>query len=343
MSPPDLGGPIPGDPNRAVPNYQAGCLFAAHWDIPILSIPSQNGAADFGSMGYSPRTGLIYTGQAYVAAAHDLVEPSNGLRATGEYMTGAVVAVDVATNTLKWKKRLPYDEAHGVGVLTNNGNVIFIGGPDGNLLGLDAQTGRELWRFQTGAAISSSPIAYRINDEEYIAVYAGGTGLPYGDTAPRGDYLWAFKLDGTLPQAPAPTYDSIKAAGLKVWGFPGTTPPYVRRDVTGKQADGTPVEGSAVGNTVLLARTSASATATPDSTAVNAMYPTFMHVPVGTTVTFKNPADNAKPHCATQFFEGLFNPTLNPGETVTYTFNAAGDYFYNDCTDPRPTGRIVVY
>src|SRR5438105_6874154 len=29
MSPPDLGGPVPGDPNRAVPNYQTGCLFAA--------------------------------------------------------------------------------------------------------------------------------------------------------------------------------------------------------------------------------------------------------------------------------------------------------------------------
>jgi PQQ-dependent dehydrogenase (methanol/ethanol family) len=315
-----LGTAVPGDPNRAVPNYRQACLYAPHWDIPVLSIPSQNGAADFGSMSYSPRTGLIYTGQAYVAAAHDLIESSNGLRATGEYMTGAVLAVDAATNTVKWKKQLPYDEAHGVGVLTTQGDLAFIGQPDGNLLALDAQTGEELWRFQTGAAISSSPIAYKIGDQQYVAVYAGGTGIPYGNTAPRGDFLWAFRIDGKLPPAAAPT------------------PPYVRRDVSGSA-----VEGSTVNNTVLLARTSAAATATPDSSAVGGMFPTHMRVPAGTTVTFRNPDTNKKAHCATQFFEGLFNPKLNPGESFQFTFTTPGEYFYNDCTDPRPTGKIVVY
>lgn len=215
---------------------------------------------------------------------------------------------------------MPYDEAHGVGVLTTKGDLAFIGEPDGNLLALDAQTGEELWRFQTGAAISSSPITYRIGDEQYVAVYAGGTGIPYGDTTPRGDYLWAFKLDGRLPPAPTPT------------------PPYVRKDVSGD-----PVEGGAVDNTVLLARTSPSPTAAPDSTSVSGMYPTYMRVPVGTTVTFTNPTGNTKTHCATQFFEGLFNPSLAPGQSFSYTFDKTGEYFYNDCTDPRPTGKIVVY
>jgi glucose dehydrogenase/plastocyanin len=315
-----LGTAVPGDPNRAVPNYKRGCLYDAHWDTPVLSIPSQNGGADFGSMSFSPKSGAVYTGFAYGAAAHDLVEPSNGLRATGEYMTGGMVAVDVATNTVKWKKRMPYDEAHGVGVLTTQGDLAFIGQPDGNLLALDADTGEELWRFQTGAAISSSPITYRINGEQYVAVYAGGTGIPYGNTAPRGDNLWAFKLNGKLPPAATPA------------------PPYNRKDVSGSA-----VEGSTVNNTVLLARTSAAANAAPDSTAVAGMFPTHMRVPVGTTVTFKNPETNTKSHCATQFFEGLFNPNLKPGESFTYTFTKTGEYFYNDCTDPRPTGKIVVY
>jgi quinohemoprotein ethanol dehydrogenase len=80
------------------------------------------------------------------------------------------------------------------------------------------------------------------------------------------------------------------------------------------------------------------------------MNPQHMRVPVGTTVTFLNPGaatfpnfPNAKPHCATQFFEGKFNPKLNPGETFQYTFDRAGEYFYNDCTDPRPTGKVVAY
>ena len=80
------------------------------------------------------------------------------------------------------------------------------------------------------------------------------------------------------------------------------------------------------------------------------MQPTHMRVPVGTTVTFLNPGTetfpnfpNQLPHCATQYFEGLFNPKLNPGESFQFTFDRAGEYFFNDCTDPRPAGKIEVY
>ena len=157
----------------------------------------------------------MYTGMGYVAAAHSLTEASNGLRPPGEYQTGAVVAVDPSTNRVKWKKRMPYSLAHGNGILTTRSDLLFIGQPDGNLLALDAQDGDELWRFQTGAAISASPISYEIDGEQYIAVYAGGTGIPYGNSAPRGDYLWAFKIGGTVPPAATPT------------------PPVVRRPVSG--------------------------------------------------------------------------------------------------------------
>jgi hypothetical protein len=71
---------------------------------------------------------------------------------------------------------------------------------------------------------------------------------------------------------------------------------------------------------------------------------------VGTTVTFRNPGaetfpnfPNRLPHCATQYFEGFFNAKLDPGETFQYTFDRAGEYFFNDCTDPRPAGKIEVY
>ena len=39
----------------------------------------------------------------------------------------------------------------------------------------------------------------------------------------------------------------------------------------------------------------------------------------------------------------MFNAKLNPGESFQYTFDRAGEYFFNDCTDPRPTGKIEVY
>lgn len=319
-----LGTAVPGLPHRAAPNYAAGCLYDAHWDIPLLSIPGHGGGADWNHQSYSPSTRLVYTGMGYVASAHSLTEPANGLRPPGEYMTGAVVAVDPATNRVRWKKPMPYSLAHGNGILTTESDLLFIGQPDGNLLALDARNGRELWRFQTGAAISASPLAYQVDGEQYIAVFAGGTGIPYGNSAPRGDYLWAFKLGASVPPAATPT------------------PPEVRRPVAG-----TAVEGAALPTpyTVFLARvqTAGLAPGTTESTAVNAMTPTWMRVPRNTTVTFTNPADNANTHCATQYFEGLFNFKLRPGESAHHTFTQPGEYFYNDCFSPRPSGKIVVY
>jgi len=109
---------------------------------------------------------------------------------------------------------------------------------------------------------------------------------------------------------------------------------------------GGPVDGSVVGNTVVLGRTynpSTGQVGSEESTAGDAMAPTHLRVPVGTTVTFRNPADNRHAHGATQFFEGLFDRTVAPGESFQYTFTERGEYFFNDTYDPRPTGKIEVY
>ncbi|HEU5470712.1 MAG TPA: PQQ-binding-like beta-propeller repeat protein [Actinophytocola sp.] len=317
-----LGTAVPGDPNRAVPNYVRGSLYDPHWDIPILSIPGHGGGADWSHQSFSHSTRLVYTGFGYVAAAHSLTEASNGLRPPGEYQTGGIVAVDPSTNRVRWKKRMPYSLAHGNGILTTASDLLFIGQPDGNLLGLDARTGRELWRFQTGAAISSSPIMYEVDGEQYLAVYAGGTSIPYGNSAPRGDFLWAFRIGGTVAPAPTPP------------------PPVVRRPVSGG-----PVEGGVVGNTVIIGRTYDPATGqigATESTAVNAMAPTHLRVPAGTAVTFTNHPENANVRGATQFFEGLFDIRLAPGESYTHTFPEPGEYFFNDPHSPRSTGKIEV-
>ena len=315
--------PTDSGPARAVPNFQRGCIFAAHWDVPILSFPGQGGGADWNHQSFSHATKLMYTGVGYVGSAHSLTEASNGLRPVGTPMSGGVVAVDPSTNSVVWRKDLRWSVAHGNGILTTASNLLFIGQPDGNLLAMDALNGRELWRFQTGASINASPIAYQVNGQQYVAVFAGGSGLPFSD-APRGDYLWAFKVGGTVPQAAAPT------------------PPADRIQITAAA-----VEGSVVANTVKLNRTYATATGVLgpiDGSNTTAMAPQHLRVPVGTTVTFLNPADNSQNHCATQFFEGLFNiGPLAPGQSVAYTFNTKGEYFYNDCTSPRATGKVVVY
>ena len=164
---------------------------------------------------------------------------------------------------------------------------------------------------------------------------AAGSTNPYAGSVTLGDSLWAFKLGGSY------TTESGSQEG------PDTKPLTIRRPVGGN-----PVEGATVSNTVLLARTSSTAdtAAARDSVSQNGMAPAHLRVPVGTTVTFRNPGaetfpnfPNLKEHCATQFFEGEFNVKLQPGETYQHTFDRAGEYFFNDCTDPRPTGKIEVY
>ena len=362
---------IPGDPFRGVPNYNGyqpdengnlvfnpdsyvaedepfltypdgypsdhrmGCMYDPQWDRPILSTTSQNGGADWSNHSYSHSTNMVYWPYGANPVAHWNGAGANGQRAIGQYQTGGILAYDASTGQIQWTNHLGTDMSHGQGPLTTASDLLFVGQIDGRLLTMDAVTGEVLWEFQTGSGIAAAPITYEIDGHQYVAILAAGSTNPYGDSVTQGDSLWAFKLGGTY------TTDSGSSEG------PDTAPLSIRRPVQGG-----PVEGEEVDNTVYLARASRTADTNgqQDSRLQRAMSPTHMRVPVGTTVTFLNPGaetfpnfPNVLPHCATQYFEGLFNTRLNPGESFDHTFERAGEYFFNDCTDPRPAGKIEVY
>jgi quinohemoprotein ethanol dehydrogenase len=342
--------PFVTSPYPDLPKHR-GCMNEATWDLPVLSTPSQNGGADWSGHSFSQKLGLYYIPYGTNPSAHDRFEGGNGLRPLGQYQTGGIVAMNGSTNQIVWKKELGLNQAHGVTPLATATDLLFMIQTDGYLVAWDAATGEELWRFQTGVSGSSGVISYMVNGEQYIGVLAAATGIPYNPA--EGDNLWAFKLGGNA------LYKD--AAGNVVSGSseaPTPTPLTLRRPINAAA-----VEGSTVNNTVYLARISRTTdtalvqdglngNANPNNRTVtaNAMSPQHLRVPVGTTVTFLNPGPaqfqnfpNLKAHCGTQFFEGLFNEKVNPGESFTYTFNRAGEYFYNDCTDPRPTGKVVAY
>jgi outer membrane protein assembly factor BamB/plastocyanin len=319
-------------------NHRKGCMYDTHWDLPVLSTTSQNGGMDWSGYSFSPKTNTLYIPYSVNPVAHWRGAGGNGQRALGQYQTGGLFAMDASTTAMKWNKFTGIDMSHGQTPVTTASNLLFVGQFDGNALALDAESGNELWRFQTGAAISSPPVIYSVNGEQYVAFFAGGTGIPYGNSVTSSDMLWAFKIGGTYKTASGSQENP-------------TPPPLIIRRPVG----GTLVEGSTLvpPNTVYLARanrTADTAANQADGTAAGAMSPTQMRVPVGTTVTFLNPGSatfpnfpNTKPHCATQYFEGLFNFKLNPGQSAQYTFTRAGEYFFNDCTDPRPTSKVVAY
>jgi alcohol dehydrogenase (cytochrome c) len=55
-------------------------------------------------------------------------------------------------------------------VLGTAGGVVFASSRDGNLIALDALTGKLLWRFQTGGDIKNSPMSYAVDGKQYVAV-----------------------------------------------------------------------------------------------------------------------------------------------------------------------------
>jgi quinohemoprotein ethanol dehydrogenase len=38
----------------------------------------------------------------------------------------------------------------------------------------------------------------------------------------------------------------------------------------------------------------------------------------------------------------LFNFRLKPGDSAQFKFDREGEYYYNDCTHPRPAGKVIV-
>ncbi|WP_329126374.1 outer membrane protein assembly factor BamB family protein [Streptomyces sp. NBC_01465] len=312
-------------PTRPVPFYPAGGLYSVFWDRATIIFPGAGGGGDWGFPSFSPKTGYVYIGYGLVNSSYSNTHGGrvNTARPLGELFGGGLVAMDPRTNTVAWRKEGDWSLAHGNGILTTAGRVLFQGRPDGVLEAMDDTDGSTLWTWQCGAGVNTIPVSYEIDGEQYVAVLAGGNGLPFPDI-PKGDHLWAFKLGGKLPPATAPT------------------PPSRRNQIRT-----TAVTGEAAHNTVTLGRiwdTRTGAPGTAENTvAQTAMAPQNLTVPTGTTVTFVNPADNQQAHGAAAFFDAEFDTgLLMPGQSYAHTFTKTGEYFYNDPVFPQSTGKIVV-
>jgi alcohol dehydrogenase (cytochrome c) len=88
--------------------------------------------------------------------------------------------------------------------------LLFHGEPDGNVLALNARTGDELWRWQTGAGADAPAVTYELDGQQYVAIATGGvlTAL----ASQNGDAVWAFAVDGKLAPFAAPKPPATEVA-----------------------------------------------------------------------------------------------------------------------------------
>jgi alcohol dehydrogenase (cytochrome c) len=170
-----------------------------------LVMPNNQGATNWYSPSFSPRTGFFYiptwadTSSTYrKTPGPDSVRYTEGQQFTGTFPTmavpalvagatnvrmprdgyGSIQAVDPKTGKQVWEFKMA--DVTDSGVLTTATDLVFAGGREGYFFALDAKSGALLWKSMTGGQIASGPISYAVNGKQYIAVSAGNNLFVYG-------------------------------------------------------------------------------------------------------------------------------------------------------------------
>ena len=82
------------------------------------------------------------------------------------------------------------------GALTTGGGLVFHGNIQGWFKALDAKTGKELWKFNTGSGISQGAITYELDGKQYVAVVSGRLKTPPSFLGHTGERIFASSPEG---------------------------------------------------------------------------------------------------------------------------------------------------
>ncbi|MDO8680434.1 MAG: PQQ-binding-like beta-propeller repeat protein, partial [Acidobacteriota bacterium] len=143
--------------------------------------PDIGGGTNFMSPAFNPRTGLFYVTSreqcaTYYGWEQEFVQgqyyfAGNAQRTARGF--GAMRAIDPVTAGVKWEFR--YHTPSMAGVLSTESGLIFGGDMDGNTMAFDATSGKNLWHFQTGAAIYAAPVTFMLDGRQFIVMPSGTT------------------------------------------------------------------------------------------------------------------------------------------------------------------------
>ncbi len=82
-------------------------------------------------------------------------------------------AIDYNTGSIRWKHAIGPGEGVG-GMLSTAGNLLFTSDNSSNVMALDPATGKTLWHVNLGAGMSSAPMTYELDGQQYLLTPAGG-------------------------------------------------------------------------------------------------------------------------------------------------------------------------
>lgn len=187
-----------------------GRIFTPFYgDKGLIASPSLYGGANWPPSAYDPARKRLFVCASdvpgnFIGGGEKFSEiPPTGQNYVGGVVgfaplprSGIMAALDVTTNRLVWRYRWT-DQCYS-GAVATAGGLVFVGRNDGRLTALDSDTGLQLWQFQTGAGMNSTVSTFERNGKQYVVAYSAGSVLA---GSPKGDSVWLFALDGSLPPA----------------------------------------------------------------------------------------------------------------------------------------------
>ena len=157
--------------------------YSTHQDYNAKGIcPAALGTKDQQPAAYSPKTGLMYSPLNHVCMTYEPVEskyvagqPGFGATLTmfagPDGVMGGFAAYDPMTNKKVWYNKEKFS-AWG-GALTTASNIVFYGTLDRWLKAVDAQSGKELWKFQVGSGVIGNAFTYGNKGKQYVGTFSG--------------------------------------------------------------------------------------------------------------------------------------------------------------------------
>ena len=220
-------------------------------DAEKLIFPGALGGHNWMPMSFNPKTGLVYipAQELYMPMKKDddyeydekgwntagdltvMAPPKNLLQLMllARSIRGRLSAWDPVQQKEVWKQylTLPWNG----GTLSTDGNLVFQGTSDGELVAYDAKTGEIKWSNDLKNGIVAAPITYSIDGKQYVTVLVGYGGVfalqaglpPKNSGGPINGRIVTFALDGDLklperprniemPKPPAPIEDQASIA-----------------------------------------------------------------------------------------------------------------------------------
>jgi alcohol dehydrogenase (cytochrome c) len=151
--------------------------------------PSLEGASNWYSASFSPRTGLFYVQTNDKCGIFTRVDQTweagkgfmgGTFAAAPEPARRVLRAIDIQTGRIAWElPQLGNVDSWG-GVLATASDLVFFGDDSGAFAAADAKSGRRMWSFQTSQVWKASPMTYLFDNRQMVAIASGPNILAFG-------------------------------------------------------------------------------------------------------------------------------------------------------------------